>query len=59
VLDVRPINYLEPILLTNEESFTLGFGSVNEKCSFVEGGSIGTDHVGAVEFRIIVILVVD
>jgi len=48
-----------PIPLTNEESLALGFSLVNEKSSFVESGSVGADYVGAVEFGIEVVLVVN
>jgi len=48
-----------PIPFTNEESLALGFSLVNEKSSFVESGSVSANYIGAVEFRIEVVLVVN
>lgn len=53
------LNDILPLPFTDEESFAVGFGLVHEQCSFVESCTVSTDYVGAEEFWIEVILVVD
>ena len=53
------LNDILPLPFADEESFAEGFGLVHEKCSFVESCTVSADYIGAEEFWVEVVLVVD
>lgn len=55
----RDAEKIEPVVLSDEETFDSGESSVNESCSFVESDSISTDDTLVLEMDTVSSLLVD